>query len=259
MDQLVLRPGAPRRRFSGRSCGRSFEQRQSSRTAVPPLNARSLGPWSGETLHRDRLPLSEPGDILLLQRYGAAPRHADVDLLRGGAHRRLGGRNEALHLHPKQMMRTLLIAVAALTITACSSDADRDREGAVTQSLEVIRANTHDAPMSSTVEFLLQSAAADFHAHPPAKALHFHTVRIGSLITSDGARRYMLCGDFLSENGTGPGAPFMTIESPGGPNGYQQLIGKNELCDDPSASFGIASDLSPSLQSRFDSLQANAT
>ena len=153
-------------------------------------------------------------------------------------------------------MRHLIILIASLITIGCSAVGARDGIGAVMQAKESVGANTHDASVTATVEFLLASAAADFHAHPPAGALRFYNVRIGYLTTSEGSMRYMLCGEFASDQGSGheERTSFATIDSPGGPNGYRQLLGGNNVCDDPSANFGSASDLSSSLQSRFDSL-----
>lgn len=152
-------------------------------------------------------------------------------------------------------MRHLAILIAALTAMACSAARDGEGEGAMIQLDESVGANSHEASMTATLEFLLASSAADFHANPPAEALRFYNVRIGYLTTSDGSVRYMLCGDFASEPGSGHGerTSFATIDSPGGPNGYQQSLG-GSICDDPSANFGNADDLSSSLQSRFDAL-----
>ena len=151
-------------------------------------------------------------------------------------------------------MRHLAVLIVALVTIGCSAAGVRDGKGEVMQSS--VGASTHEASVTATVEFLLASAAADFHAHPPAGALRFYNVRIGYLTTSEGLMRYMLCGEFASGQGSGheERTSFATIDSPGGPNGYQQLLGGNNVCDDPSANFGSASDLSSSLQSRFDSL-----
>lgn len=152
-------------------------------------------------------------------------------------------------------MRYLVVLIAALITSACSAAGVRDGEGAMMQR-ESVGAHTHETSMTGTTELLLAYAAADFHAHPPSEALRFFNVRIGHFMTSDGSLRYMLCGDFASDHGSGHGerTPFVTIDSPGGPNGYQQLLGGNNVCDGPSANFDNAIDLSSSLQSRFDSL-----
>jgi len=153
-------------------------------------------------------------------------------------------------------MRCLVVLIAALTTMACSPATVRHGEGAAIQSAKPVGANTHEASMTATMEFLLTVAAADFHAHPPAESLRFHNVRIVYSMNSEGSMRYMLCGDFSSDQGSDHGerTPFVTIDSPGGPNGYQQMLGENSVCDTPSATFGSAIDLSSSLQRRFDSL-----
>jgi hypothetical protein len=108
------------------------------------------------------------------------------------------------------------------------------------------------------MEFLVRSAAADFHAHTPTRNLYFQNVRLGYLASSEGKIKYMLCGEFLKnldiqhrERGF-----FMTIDSPGGPNGYNQLLSGEVIstCDNPSVVWSGVGDLSSSLQSRFDSL-----
>lgn len=153
-------------------------------------------------------------------------------------------------------MRHLLVFIAALITMGCSAAGVRDGEGAVMHSKPSIGVNSHKASVTATTEFLLASAAKDFRAHAPTEALRFYNVRIGYFTTSEGSMRYMLCGEFASDQGSGheERTSFVTIDSPGGPNGYQQLLGGNSVCDDRSANFGSASDLSSSLQSRFDSL-----
>jgi hypothetical protein len=154
-------------------------------------------------------------------------------------------------------MRYFKVLIAALTIMACSHVKATPGEGTMMQSATPIGTNTHQTSVAATKEFLLRSASADFHAHPPAETLHFHNVRLGYVMTSEGKKKYMLCGEFLSnpDNGHGERAFFMTIDSPGGPNGYDQLLGGKviSLCDDPSVTWSSAGDLSSSLQRRFDS------
>jgi hypothetical protein len=47
------------------------------------------------------------------------------------------------------------------------------------------------------VQYLIDSAASDFHAHGPSKTLHFRNVRLGQVQYSDGTQ-YMLCGQFTA-------------------------------------------------------------
>ena len=154
-------------------------------------------------------------------------------------------------------MRSLLVLIAALAAFGCSPALVRPSEGSAAMPALPARSGTHDASRAHKMEFLLASAAADFQSHPPGGArLRFQNVRLGSLGTSEGTLRYMLCGSFSSDesrlsDGT---TPFVTVDSPGGPNGYQQLLGANSMCTDPAATFDSTSDLTSALQSRFDSI-----
>ena len=154
-------------------------------------------------------------------------------------------------------MRYFTVLIAALAFMICSPAIARHGEGTTTQSATPIGTNTHGTSVAATKEFLLKSAAADFHAHPPAKTLHFHNVRLGYVMTPEGKKKYMLCGEFSSNPASvhGERSFFMTIDSPGGPNGYDQLLGGKviSLCDNPTVTWSGAGDLSYSLQSRFDS------
>ena len=154
-------------------------------------------------------------------------------------------------------MRFFAILIAALTILPCGTAIARHGEGAKIKSATTIITNTHGTSVASTEEFLLRSAAADFHAHPPAKHLHFYNVRLGYSITPERKKKYMLCGEFLSDSDSDHGerAFFMTIDSPGGPNGYDQFLGGEviDLCGKPSVAWSDLGDLSSSLQGIFDS------
>ncbi len=157
-------------------------------------------------------------------------------------------------------MRRLVVLIAALAAFGCSPAVVRLSDKAAARTALPARSNSHDASRAATMEFLLASAAADFQAHPPGGArLRFHSVRLGYLGTSVGTLRYMLCGTFSSDEAhfSADATPFVTVDSPGGPNGYQQLLGANSLCADPAATFYSASDLSSALQSRFDSIASS--
>ena len=153
------------------------------------------------------------------------------------------------------MMRCLLILTTTLTIVACSPAAVRNDKSATTQLTALIQ---NEASEAGTMEFLVRSAAADFRAQTPSRNLNFQNVRLGYLASPEGQIKYMLCGEFLKnldiqQNERGF---FMTIDSPGGPNGYNQLLSGKAIstCDNPSVTWSGAGDLSSSLQSRFDSL-----
>ena len=113
------------------------------------------------------------------------------------------------------------------------------------------RAPSPRAPSQTPpAEFLLASAAADFHAHRPPDPIGFRDVRFGHVVTTDGTKQYMLCGQFLP-SGRAEGVPFTTIKT----SDYEQWIGQqgSGICssitrDDPA-------DLSPALQRRFEALK----
>jgi hypothetical protein len=137
-------------------------------------------------------------------------------------------------------MRYFAVLSATLVFAACS-------KAPVTRS---------DSPPVSpaVVEFLLTSAATDFHTHRPPDLGRFRDVRIGHVKTSSGEDQYMLCGHYLpvQEGGIAEGTPFVTIKT----SGYEQYIGAAEAtyCQRPSLIWDKEGDLSTSLQSRLDSL-----
>jgi hypothetical protein len=106
-----------------------------------------------------------------------------------------------------------------------------------------------DAPL----EFLLTSAAADLHAQHRSHTIHFRKVHIGHVMTPGGEMQYMLCGQFLTARPEDKGgwAPFATIKT----SGYEQWLGDQaaSFCKRPSIVWEKG-DLSPLLQTRFDSL-----
>ena len=113
----------------------------------------------------------------------------------------------------------------------------------------------HESQAADPVEFLLTSAASDFHAHRPPDPVGFRNVRMGHLLTPEGDKRHVLCGQFLPEKGGGTAewVPFATIKT----SGYEQLIGAQAegFCQGSSVTWDQEGDLSSSLQSRLDSLR----
>ena len=110
------------------------------------------------------------------------------------------------------------------------------------------------APLNPSVEFLLTSAATDFHAHPPPLPVRFRDVHSGYVIAPDGIRQYELCGEFLpaQQGGRGEWTPFATIKT----SGYEQWLGAQAegLCKRSPMTWD-KEDLSSTLQSRFDSMR----
>jgi len=110
--------------------------------------------------------------------------------------------------------------------------------------------------LDEAVQFLLTSAATDFHTHHPPDPVQFRDVRIGHVVTSSGKEQYMLCGQLLPAQEDGVKAewtPFATIKT----SGYEQWIGAQAAgaCQVSSVIWDKPEDLSSALQSRLDSLR----
>jgi hypothetical protein len=138
-------------------------------------------------------------------------------------------------------MRYLAVLFATSVLAACSMPpATRSESQAVSPAV---------------VQFLLTAAATDFHTHRPSDPGRFRDVRIGHVITPNGEEQYMLCGQFLpaQEGGNAEWTPFTTIKT----SGYEQWIGAQSagFCQRSSVIWDNEGGLSPSLQSRLDSLR----
>jgi hypothetical protein len=109
------------------------------------------------------------------------------------------------------------------------------------------------AAQDQPVQYLIESAASDFHAHGPLKPIHFRNVRFGHVKSSD-VTMYMLCGQFTPDPKTDKAkwVPFVTIKT----HAYEQYLGDQaaSLCKRSSITWDIQKDLSSSLQDRYDSL-----
>ena len=139
-------------------------------------------------------------------------------------------------------MLYLAVLLAILVLVSCSATpATRDQS------------QVQNAPMNPPVEFLLTSSATYFHTHPP-HPVRFRDVRTGYIMSPDGTRQYILCGEFLpaQERGKAEWTPFITIKT----SGYEQWVGAQaaSLCERSSIVWEKG-DLSSSLQSQLDSLR----
>src|SRR5438105_4011124 len=106
-------------------------------------------------------------------------------------------------------MRFMVALLSTCAVLACSAaSAARNRP------------QVQEEPLNSAVEFLLTSAATDFHAHGPPPPLRFRDVRSGYIITPNGGKQYRLCGSFSPalESGKVEWTPFVTIQT----SGYEQ-------------------------------------
>ena len=139
-------------------------------------------------------------------------------------------------------MRYPAVLLATLVLAACGT-------------ASVTRKDSQ-AASPAVVQFLLTSAATDFHTHRPPGPVRFRDVRIGHVKTPSGEEQYLLCGQFLPtlEAGHAEWTPFVTIKT----SGYEQYIGAQaeaSYCQRPSVIWDTEGGLATSLQSRFDSLR----
>jgi hypothetical protein len=112
-----------------------------------------------------------------------------------------------------------------------------------------------DASLDTVVQFLIESAATDFHTHrATSNPGRFRNVRVGHVTTANGEKQYLMCGEFLpvSDAGKTEWLHFATIKT----SGYEQWIGGQSIgfCKG-SVVWDKVGDLSAALQSRLTSLR----
>ncbi len=106
--------------------------------------------------------------------------------------------------------------------------------------------------LDQVLEYLLSSAATDFHTHRPPYPERFRNVRIGHTTSASGEAVYSLCGEFR-EAGKSEWSHFATIKT----SGYEQWLGSQskDYCQGRSFVWDKKGDLSSSLKSRLDSIR----
>jgi hypothetical protein len=152
-------------------------------------------------------------------------------------------------------MRHLAALFATLVLAACSTAPVTRNESQTASPTQVPTPELQKESIDSVVQFLLTSAATDFHTHVRSDSVRFRDVRLGHVMTPNGVEQYMLCGEFLSvqEGGKAEWMPFATIKT----SGYEQWNGAQAegFCKRSSVIWDKEGDLSSSLQSRLDSLR----
>ena len=137
-------------------------------------------------------------------------------------------------------MRLRLAPLSALLLAACATTLPR---GPVLE-------RTATAPV---VDFLLTSAATDFHAHRPPDPIRFRQVRVAHRTEGSGPSQDLLCGEFLPAGEGAQWTPFATIKT----SGYEQWVGgqASAFCQGPSVTFDPGVDLSGALLERLNSVR----
>ena len=152
-------------------------------------------------------------------------------------------------------MQYLAILITTLGLAACRSAPVTRSESPAVSPTQVLTPELQKASIDPVVQFLLTAAATDFHTHRPPDPVRFRDVRIGHVTTPNGEEQYLLCGQFLPapEGGKAEWTQFATIKT----SGYEQWLGAQAagFCQRSSVIWDKEGDLSPSLQSRLDSLR----
>jgi hypothetical protein len=136
-------------------------------------------------------------------------------------------------------MRNLVAAVLFVLVAACS---------AAPAKVESTPAQSADAKSRN---YLLDSAAADFHAHGP-KPTHFRNVRYGVVEEAGGGGMPLICGEFQTVDKGEEWIAFTTLQT----SKYEQYIGGQGkgFCERPAFGWD-KDDLSAELQKRLDALK----
>jgi hypothetical protein len=136
---------------------------------------------------------------------------------------------------PEDPVRIAPILLLATSLAACTTSAPADTPRAAR------------AAAASPTDFLLDSAAADFRAHPPRPSA-FRNVRYGQSIGADGVVSHRLCGEYqVARTDAAPEwAAFATLKT----SGYEQWLGDTAYCRGEIQ--WVPGDLSAELQRRFD-------
>jgi len=152
-------------------------------------------------------------------------------------------------------LRHFALLFATLVLAACSTAQIARSDSGAASATQVHTPDSQKASIDTVLQFLLTSAATDFHNHPPTQPVRFRDVRFGHMTSHEGEEHYLLCGQFLpAEKGTKAAwIPFVTIKT----SGYEQWLGTQAaaFCQDSSVVWDSAADLSSSLQRRLDALQ----
>lgn len=114
------------------------------------------------------------------------------------------------------------------------------------------------ASVTSSEEFLLMKAAADFHKTAPNEIVHVRHVQFGQVVNPQNETQDVLCGEFMSTAKAGnQWISFVTMksryQSPGAAN-YEQWIGGQAevVCKAGNVTESDDRDLSSTLQLGID-------
>ena len=123
--------------------------------------------------------------------------------------------------------------------------------GAGCSSAPVAAPQAQPSSDAASREYLLESAAADFHQHGPAPS-RFRNVRYGVVEGAGDSSMPLICGEFQTADKGEEWIAFATLRT----SKYEQWIGGQGkgFCDRPAFGWD-KDDLSAELQKRVDALK----
>jgi len=160
-----------------------------------------------------------------------------------------------LSSRPKEKSVRFVIALLTLVFAACTTTPVSQSQSQAASPGQGLASEEPKPSTNSPMEFLLRSAATDFHAHRPPVVKRFRDVRFGHVMTPAGAKQYQLCGEFLppQREGKAGWTPFATIKT----SGFEQYLGvqATSWCQRSQFVQDSDEDLSSNLQNRLDSIR----
>jgi len=144
----------------------------------------------------------------------------------------------------------LSLSVIFLTILqACNTQVkEKEKESSTKTSTKT---ENRDSIPDSVIQFLINSAAKDFHEHQPPTVVDIRNVKAG-YISSGTGRTYLLCGEFLSQEKSDWDS-FTTIKT----SGYEQYLGRSTYCQDATFAENESNRLSEQIKNKLTELNSN--
>lgn len=126
---------------------------------------------------------------------------------------------------------------------------DRREETVSISTVASTASSTTPSDLEKMKDYLLTSAAQDFHDHQPPFPAKFRNVRLGHAGDTTKSGSWRLCGEFLPSDEKAEWTGFATVKT----SGYEQYIGSNvPYCNDEKLAWDTG-DLSADLKAKLDS------
>lgn len=151
---------------------------------------------------------------------------------------------------------SIICLLTTLCLSACSTTPENNKQSAATDSVQVDAITIANDSLDTIINALIDISAHDFYEHQVPLPLAFRGVEIKYLTKSAQEKQFILCGQFLTHEGTAnteKWTDFTTIKN----SAYEQWIGANALAykQDAKAIANKTIDLPVALKSRLDALQ----